>query len=184
MNWIKNSTTTSVSRLREGRTMRYLEGAVALLVTTLLFGSSVCEAQLAQAPHSAIPARLDLPSDFKVQRTDWIDNGRQKVGWPLGDSNQITNNHAGGTAFVMDSNAAGATINLDLRDNTATGGAVDFELTKSIWASSSILISWKLMKRLPRIWSRRLPLVWFCLHRAAKVHDSFVRPILLHCHHA
>ncbi|MEO2047415.1 MAG: hypothetical protein ABGX16_12675 [Pirellulales bacterium] len=57
--------------------------------------------------------------------------GSQNTDSPLGDSNQFTNNNAGGTAFVMDSNAAGATINLDLRDNTATGGAVDFELTKT-----------------------------------------------------
>ncbi|HAS84126.1 MAG TPA: hypothetical protein DCS43_15960 [Verrucomicrobia bacterium] len=31
-----------------------------------------------------IPAKLDLPADFKATKADWVDNDRSSVGWPLG----------------------------------------------------------------------------------------------------
>jgi len=57
--------------------------------------------------------------------------GSQGVGAPLGDSNDFTNNNGGGTAFAMEVDSAAGVIDLDLRDNTASGGAVDYILTET-----------------------------------------------------
>ncbi|MEM8944229.1 MAG: hypothetical protein AAGD11_03525 [Planctomycetota bacterium] len=46
----------------------------------------------------------------------------------VGDFNLFTNTNAGGDPFRMEVNDAGATINLDLRDNTASGGSVSYQL--------------------------------------------------------
>ncbi|TWU28159.1 beta strand repeat-containing protein [Bythopirellula polymerisocia] len=49
---------------------------------------------------------------------------------PIGDNNRFVNTSTG-NPFAIEVNNAGATINLDLRDNTAAGGTVSYELTQT-----------------------------------------------------
>jgi hypothetical protein len=58
--------------------------------------------------------------------------GSQTIDPPL-DDNTFTNGNNAGTAFAMDLNNGSGRINLDLRDNTATGGLAgeDFFLTET-----------------------------------------------------
>ena len=56
------------------------------------------------------------------------DTDSQAVPDSVGDFNLFTNTNAGGDPFRMEVNDAGATINLDLRDNTAAGGSVSYQL--------------------------------------------------------
>lgn len=53
------------------------------LSLSVLSGCSNCTCQR-EGKSSAI--QLDLPADFKVQKSDWMDNERARVGWYLGDS--------------------------------------------------------------------------------------------------
>ncbi len=47
---------------------------------------------------------------------------------PLGDNNTFISTNATGDPFAIEVNAAGAVVNLDLRDNTAQGGTITFQL--------------------------------------------------------
>ncbi len=49
----------------------------------------------------------------------------------LGDKNRIINNSVDGTPFAFEVNNVAATVNLDLRDNTAQGGNVTYFLTNT-----------------------------------------------------
>ena len=54
---------------------------VGWLMPLILCG---CAGWLPAAKRGGVPARLDLPADFKVQKTDWVDNERPNAGWFLG----------------------------------------------------------------------------------------------------
>ena len=51
------------------------------------------------------------------------------------DANTFTNANGGGTGFFMETSNAAGVINLDLQDNTATGGALDFQLSEALGGS-------------------------------------------------
>lgn len=55
-----------------------------------------------------------------------------RVGTAPFDENRFVNGNVGGTAFAAESNSAAGTLSLDLRGNTATGGATDFLLTETL----------------------------------------------------
>jgi len=66
-----------VSNVKSIRPLSGLSLALCLVVCGCI--------SLAAAPaQSGIPATLDIPADFKVQESDWLDNTRARVGWPLG----------------------------------------------------------------------------------------------------
>lgn len=58
------------------------------------------------------------------------------IGDRVGDApfveNRFVNTNGAGTAFAAESNSAAGTLSLDLRGNTATGGANDFLLTETL----------------------------------------------------
>lgn len=55
-----------------------------------------------------------------------------RVGTAPFDENRFVNTNGAGTAFAAESNSAAGTLSLDLRGNTATGGANDFLLTETL----------------------------------------------------
>ncbi|QEG34581.1 beta strand repeat-containing protein [Bythopirellula goksoeyrii] len=57
-----------------------------------------------------------------------LQNNSDPLTPPIGDNNRFISTNAAGDPFAIEVNNAAATVNLDLRDNTAQGGTVTFQL--------------------------------------------------------
>ena len=85
------------------------------------------------AGNDAATVDIAVTSDLTLNAT--VGNGpndpNASLVLPIGDQNRFVNSSADGDAFLASINSAGGTLNLDLRDNTAQSGDVQFGLTQT-----------------------------------------------------